>query len=572
MGTGKTISSGLMALHYIYNKYKWKKEYEEILGHKRLINDKQQVIRGHEVDIDVLVITVNAVIEKYEEDWENVLNFHKNTKIGDFNAFSRVKIINNRAGDSINIDSVIGKKIGLLIVDEAHKFINRKNNDDEEQLKRYESLSKLKAEKIVFLTATPIRYDISDFDEYVNLAHNILDIIDNKELEKRKEELKGCFGSTKDTLICSKLDYKVCATRYFKDTVKKIRNRDFQKIKAKRWVPEIWESPFIPHIIEDVEFYKKFDNIKYEFYSKYNEMYPGCKNGFDHSIFYTIYRMCEVRINNINNRESRDKFLVFINNIIESVKGQDYIENHLKFVNDNYKEDFFGISIKEFDDCKYSKDKVLSYKIVNANTKDANNDKVSAGKFGKIENGPDILIVISQVVEQGLDMPAYSYIINFDIPDSIAALEQRFGRIDRIDDSKYGEIHSIYVTQFRNSAFDNFYYAVMSFRRQLDKKFAIPSKNILINDFTLIFFKNSLLSQIELLEYNKAALIESNKMPSELITDFDSFDYIISLEEELKKYKNDNKYNGKCIETAINNMQKKMEEKKEEIEQLRIAF
>ena len=26
VGTGKTISAGLMAIHYIYNKYKWKKK------------------------------------------------------------------------------------------------------------------------------------------------------------------------------------------------------------------------------------------------------------------------------------------------------------------------------------------------------------------------------------------------------------------------------------------------------------------------------------------------------------------------------------------------------------------
>ena len=121
VGTGKTISSGLMALHYIYNKYNWEKECEYILGHKRLINDKKRVVKGKEVDTDVLVITVNAVTNQFKKDWSETLNFNE-------------EIIKSEVGKKIFKDFSLNIKNGeieIAVINGAKGLIEQKNIDKE---------------------------------------------------------------------------------------------------------------------------------------------------------------------------------------------------------------------------------------------------------------------------------------------------------------------------------------------------------------------------------------------------------------------------------------------------------
>ena len=541
VGTGKTISAGLMAIHYIYNKYKWKKK--EQFGHKIDSDDEQPIIRGKKVDTDVLIITANAVKEQFLNDWKEKLNFkYDETVFCDYDPLkNRVRAINY---ESVNISKEKNKKIGLLIVDEAHKFIidDANTKTDEDNSQRYNELKELNAEKVIFLTATPNRYDKSNLDKYVELAAEILNkngkvIVD---VDKRKDDIRSCFGKKikdESDLICCKLDYNLCATRYFKDTVRRIQNSSFEKIKAKRWIPEIWENPLKENQLNKINYnnntnsFQKFEpkmhDITSDYYNKYN-------NNINKSIFYVIYKICEIRDENNNSKQLlKDRFLIFIDRIYE---GQNVIKNHFEYISDRLSSDFFNIKICEYDKSKVNKNNILTYKIVNSYTEEQAQD------YGKGEDVPDILVVISQAVEQGVNLPSYSYIINFDVNKSIAALEQRFGRIDRINDTRYTDIHTVYVLDYRERNKYNFIQAIYNYKESLEKEYTIPSKNVVINDKTLDYFMTSnnieslLKEQEDIIENNKNDFIYNNKKPEDLQNiSLNNYNYLFDLNEKFEK-------------------------------------
>lgn len=99
VGSGKTISSGLMALDYLYNN-----------------RDKK-----------VLIITENSLVKnsldrnfgQFLSDWFDKLPFFA------LDLYLNIDITNNVVS---NINEKIGYNYGLIIVDEAHKFLNEKAN------------------------------------------------------------------------------------------------------------------------------------------------------------------------------------------------------------------------------------------------------------------------------------------------------------------------------------------------------------------------------------------------------------------------------------------------------------
>lgn len=135
VGSGKTISSGLMALDYLYNHPEKK----------------------------VLVITTNALVKKsgnmeygqFLRDWYVKLPFKQ------LGFTERIDIVNNHYK---NIENK--KEYGLIIVDEAHLFLTTDSL-------RHQCLKNLHADKVVFLTATPIKTSKDDLQVYVKLARNI---------------------------------------------------------------------------------------------------------------------------------------------------------------------------------------------------------------------------------------------------------------------------------------------------------------------------------------------------------------------------------------------------------------
>lgn len=132
VGSGKTISSGLMAMDYLFN------------------NPQEEVY----------VITTNALVRKKDpsEYGQFLGGWYKKLPFNSLGLTNRIKVINNHYS---NINQL--KSCGLLIIDEAHLFLN-------DEALRNKCLREIKSKKIVFLTATPIKSSKDDLYKYVEIA------------------------------------------------------------------------------------------------------------------------------------------------------------------------------------------------------------------------------------------------------------------------------------------------------------------------------------------------------------------------------------------------------------------
>jgi len=196
VGCGKTISAGIMAKTFL----------------------RQNPERTNR---DILVITTNTVKvnQQFEDDWEKL---DKQLRPIVFNNLRKSDL------DRLSKD----KKWGLVIIDEAHEF----SNTDTE---RYDKVKNdLRAEKVVFLTATPLRGG-GNFNFYKELANAILERNDTYE-EIDELSVTSSDMIQEQELICAKFDPKYPITRYFKDTMRYLDIHE-KKERAHRVIPEIWE-------------------------------------------------------------------------------------------------------------------------------------------------------------------------------------------------------------------------------------------------------------------------------------------------------------------------------------------
>lgn len=208
VGSGKTISSGLMAMDYLYNNL-----------------DRP--------NIRVLVISHNALIRgeqfepgQFEKDWFSKLPFHE------FGMNNRIEFVNNNYTSFEPLYYNVKKHYGLIIIDEAQHFLEPSN------MRNRKLIENTKCNKVVMLTATPIKNNIYDLGQYVNLAESLLG---RNNLPRDWISDLNSFGKDQKEVICNRFDPTFPATRYFKDTIMSLTTEGFQKITAKRLCAEKWE-------------------------------------------------------------------------------------------------------------------------------------------------------------------------------------------------------------------------------------------------------------------------------------------------------------------------------------------
>ncbi len=304
------------------------------------------------------------------------------------------------------------KEYGLVIVDEAHLFLNTESL-------RYKYLVKnIKAQKIIFLTATPIKDDRYDFYTYVDIATQVLN---KKDLDKSWIDKICTENKNEDEIICSTFDINTPVTRYFKDTIMSLNVEGFKKTQARRLLPQIWE-------------YNSPAHKKQHMLDMINKRYQE----------------------NANN-----KFVIFTRYVDKEAKeiGK-YLEQ------DGYVEYSYGVHNQK------------SYYVVTG----SNAHELS--KFSGRDNLPTVLILTYQIAEQGVNLPGFNYVVNFHISSFPSALEQRFGRIDRMGKagSVFGEINMCYMISRKtwdiNTA--NFFVAVGTYMHELLSY--LPSKNTILSE------------------------------------------------------------------------------------------
>lgn len=194
-GTGKTVISGMSVLNYFdFNKFNQMK---------------------------VLVVTNNdTCVENFKRDWAMLPfnSFEYNNKID-------YTIINNHFK---SIEKAVRTEYDLIIVDEAHLFISNAEQ------KRCQQLENLKSKKIIFMTATPVRYKRNDIETYQRIGQKILKnsgISDNI-----KTDLNNCLKNQK--FLPSVFNISLPVSRYFKDTVERSKKSSSKRLK--RIEPALW--------------------------------------------------------------------------------------------------------------------------------------------------------------------------------------------------------------------------------------------------------------------------------------------------------------------------------------------
>lgn len=411
VGTGKTISAGLCIIELLNSLEKFQQ-------------------------LKALIITKNSVLESFRDKLQDKLLLH----INEDNEKYYINLINDWYS---NIGKAAGK-YDLVIIDEADTFLTK----DTSKRNRLDGIS---ADKVIFLTATPIKSGKSDIEEYINIAGGILERA-GKKVDRDQLLDRFLWELADPKLLTTSFNPYSPITRYFKDVTRNIiiKNGEVDQNDKQpiRLVPEVW----------DVGDYNKDENY-------INRM---------NRIEYLVYKIKGVpRYKEYGNEKYENRFIIFID---KKVQGENIVKELIK--NNFY---------------KWSKNEKSSektyYELIGG--KKENPDLIEFMSSKKDANLPTIIITTWQMSEVGVDFPGYNYIVNYHINGSPAKIEQRFGRIDRMD-SLHNELKMCFVIntgQYTEkeikedgTSTDNFYNAMDLYLRDLLT--FLPSKNSLITTRT----------------------------------------------------------------------------------------
>lgn len=414
VGSGKTLSSGMMALHYLYH-----------LTHET--HEKPQKAKNKK---DVLVITTNALCRpsgssengQFLDDWFQKLPFER---LGYVN---KIELRNHHYSHYQK-----NTRFKLVIIDEAHLFLNQ------DSLRFQNLCENIRADKVIFLTATPIKSDqAKDLQTYVKIAERITGDFDSSWIE----QLNTIGKENKDIISCG-FDPKLPVSRYFKETITALTTTNKVQRNCKRMPTEL---------------------------SYYGLIEQNDENGNTSAVHIDKK---EALLNYIaKHQNSEDRFVVFV----RYVEQEAYELGRFLSLEQNGFEQF-----KPFQAQNIQK----SYAVVTGdNAYELHNYDQD------IDPLPNVLILTYQIAEQGVNLPGFNHVINYHISQFPSALEQRYGRIDRIRKRQTEEEKEIYnCFLIRKNGYDT-----------STRNFRLATWNYIINILGNLPSKNAMLTP-EMLNY-----------------------------------------------------------------------
>lgn len=238
VGSGKTIMAGLMALHYLYNNPGQRVlviTTATLASHKSgntsgVLSGTQENQYEHKVNYPLFL-----------KDWYEKLPFRE------LGMEKRVEVISK---DYCSFNNPHAGRYGMVIIDEAQEFLKcglerRKNflgdyywdgGDHKYNSVRDEVIKYPLTEKVVFLTATPIKTQLKDLEAYRDLARKMLSKSVLPEApDKRRDDKKKFFDQI---LGRAEFDSKFPATRWFKYTI--AARSPFRQNCPERLEPQVW--------------------------------------------------------------------------------------------------------------------------------------------------------------------------------------------------------------------------------------------------------------------------------------------------------------------------------------------
>lgn len=381
VGSGKTISSGFMALDYLYNN-----------------------------SGKVLVITTNALVKRgtNSEYGQFLTDWYKKLPFKQLKLTERIEVVNNHYSNLYK-----NEEYGLVIVDEAQLFLNNESL-------RYMNLCKhISAEKIVFLTATPIKSSKFDLYEYVRIAR----CVTNKELSDSWIDEINTYSKNAEEIICSTFNVSFPVTRYFKDTIMSLNVEGYQKKQARRLTPQLWQ-------------------------------YGGKETKND-----VLLRMIDEKYH----ADKNNRFVVFTRFVDKEAKKIGYLLKNAGYKQYEKAENTIGGK---------------TYKVITGL------NAYELSDYSGTSDLPMVLILTYQIAEQGVNLPGYNHVVNYHVSAFPSALEQRFGRIDRMGKlgSQFAEINMCFLISFDCSDTNtwNFYCAISIYLHNLISY--LPSKNTILSE------------------------------------------------------------------------------------------
>lgn len=424
VGCGKTVSAGLMIMDTLSNLD----------------------------DPNILVITTNSMVKSSQfRDELGTLFPTMFGKKGEGIALRdtgvhRVRIINNIysniAGEKAFIQESLGITYDLIIIDEAHKFL--------EDTTAFNNLIKLKSNKVVLLTATPIKSDAKkDFGRLQQIASSIVADGKTEKLAKALDKLP--YIGEADTLICGSFDPSYPITRYFKGTT---------------------GSQELTLCGEGAKVYSPKRELTYTF--TYKDDSTAKRYG---ELFQMLVNMLKIELQGTTEKVVANKLIIYCGSVNEG-SGKLYETSVADVYNG-----ILDLGAGEFKDWqgRTSAGKWTVAKLT-GDTLDII-PQISGKGESELDSVPDVLIVNYQVAEEGINLQRYNVVVNWHIPQYPSSLEQRFGRIDRICTEEIHEDAAMYYFFPNNKSSisrNNYYSAINIFRNEILPE--LPSRNVIFCD------------------------------------------------------------------------------------------
>lgn len=464
VGCGKTIDAGLIALDYLW------KEYEKYKA------DASYKIKR------VLVITTVPLrdTEHFQNEWKSKLPF-ENAKIQtEKEERTLMDYICVRGNFHSEFDHWIKADdetyfYGLIIIDEVHKFLS--STLDFPNKIFYQVTALLRCEKLVLLSATPLKATYSYYwyeilarsllegregckplpENWTNLSNSKKSGFDSWDVfqgnweskfriwneDTRKElhapwiSLISAVNKEEHELICALCNPEHQVTRYFKDTYRFLETFTPPDGQLKNVTYSRREAAQLWYVEND----QSKNEILFNHISYLRNMMPSSR-----FLVFTAYRDATEKRTETEKQEAL---------------------NLVKFLQEKQRFEVKG--------------------IVAENKKDFSD-------YENVESDlPDILVVNYQVGEEGVNLPGFSHVINYNIPSNIYRLEQRFGRIDRIT-SCHEQLYICYLLRknsdgslaLKDTNTKNFLWSVSNYFQ--DVLCHLPSRNTILSPELLTLY------------------------------------------------------------------------------------
>ncbi|APO43886.1 hypothetical protein BS614_07600 [Paenibacillus xylanexedens] len=434
VGCGKTIESGIVIWNSIMNGgnkilvvcppnlvFNW---YNELLVKFGL---DFKIINGNKEAIDV-----------YGPDSKE-LNELSNLCIVTYD--SRDQINSNAAIDRIKTHNI---DWDLIVLDEGHGSKN-------EASERYRALEQFRAKSVLFLSATPIKTSGDNFNQECNLVGKLL----NQSIDlndKTVDPLRSVSFST---------DYPI--SRNFKEMM--LNKQDFRNRKV---IP-------IVYTVDDVT----VQRIESTYSSIDLERKLGCIFNYSRAFAsdevykrFIKHSYLESDLEVITQFDDKLAKLITVTDRIlqEGVDNKIVIFAKHRLVIDYLRKALI---------CRFGEDQIEAMHGKTYLPEERRNKIAMLDNKNSELSTKRILVISHEIGVVGINLSRFNHLINYELPDTPADLEQRFGRIDRVTNMEQFNELSLYYFEDTNKLFDTVYLYRLFRRFQNDVIPLLPSKNLL---------------------------------------------------------------------------------------------